>query len=112
MKRSILRQLFHRERKEIGAGNEIRTRDCRYLRAFDAFMICLQAIEFNSFLIQSDHKGIARNHPDALQKGHKKGHRFQDFVLSGQQSPSLQTLSHPTRVCSCSQWSSKRRRIQ
>tara|TARA_R100000951_G_C2576746_1_gene160558 strand:+ start:499 stop:666 length:168 start_codon:yes stop_codon:yes gene_type:complete len=46
-------------------------------------MICLQAIEFNSFLIQSDHKGIARNHPDALQKGHKKGHRFQDFVLSG-----------------------------
>ena len=66
MKRSILRQLFHRERKEIGAGNEIRTRDCMYLRAFDAFMICFQAVEFSSFLLQSDHKRIIRNRADTL----------------------------------------------
>ena len=44
--------------KEIGAGNEIRTRECRYLRAFDAFMICSQAVEFNSFLLKADHKRL------------------------------------------------------
>jgi hypothetical protein len=54
--------------KEIGAGNEIRTRDCRYLRVFDAFMICLQAVEFNSFLLQSDHKRIIRNRAYTLWK--------------------------------------------
>ena len=54
--------------KEIGAGNEIRTRDCRYLSAFDTFMICLQAVELNGFLLQFDHKRIIRNHPDTLWK--------------------------------------------
>ena len=39
---------------------------CRYLRAFDAFMICLQAVEFNSFLLQSDHKRIIRNQADTM----------------------------------------------
>ena len=68
MKRSILRQLFHRERKEIGAGNEIRIRDCKYLRAFDAFMICLQAVEFNGFLLKSEPKSIINNHKYPVQK--------------------------------------------
>ena len=54
--------------KEIGAGNEIRTRDCRYLSAFDAFIICLQAVDFNNFLLQSEPKSIISNHKYPVQK--------------------------------------------
>ena len=88
MKHSILRQLFHRERKEIGAGNEIRTRDCRYLRAFDAFMICLQAVELNGFLLQSDHKrilGIIQIH---CERGTKRGTAFR-ILLYLESNPPL-----------------------
>ena len=82
--------------KEIGAGNEIRTRHCRYLRAFDTFIICLQAVDFNIFLLQPDHKRIIRNRAYTLWKWDKKWDGFQDFALSRKQSPSLQTLSHTT----------------
>ena len=34
--------------------------------AFDTFVISLQAAEFNSFLLQSDHKSINKNRTDTL----------------------------------------------
>ena len=59
--------------------------------AFDTFVISLQAAEFNSFLLQSDHKSINKIRTDTLWKGDKKGDEFQDFCFY---RPNLCCLLH------------------